>query len=144
MAAEGAIFGMIYVMYGTVSISLRLPDGRLIMQRRDAGAPTSPSLLGFFGGHIEKGEDALTAAYRELHEETSLPDSLDLLSITSLSIPSPHNDGSSQLFHLFQTNIMDETIRVYEGTGFEVYSIEELKARLDLTFTARHLLPFLK
>lgn len=45
----------------------------LIFQRRDADAPTSPSLLGLFGGHMEPDEkDPLEAAYRELDEETSL------------------------------------------------------------------------
>jgi 8-oxo-dGTP diphosphatase len=39
------------------------------------GSPTKriwPNLYNGVGGHIERGEDALTAAYREVHEETGL------------------------------------------------------------------------
>lgn len=44
-----------------------LPDGSVVlMQRRDSG------LWGFPGGLVDWGEDIVTAAHRELREETSL------------------------------------------------------------------------
>jgi 8-oxo-dGTP pyrophosphatase MutT (NUDIX family) len=55
------------------------PQGRFLMQHRDAHAVASPSRWGFPGGHVEEGEEPLAAAHRELLEETGLTvDRLDL------------------------------------------------------------------
>ena len=48
------------------------PRGRLLLQLRDDGAPISPNTWSMVGGHIEPGEDAETAARRELLEESAL------------------------------------------------------------------------
>ena len=47
-------------------------SGRLLAQLRDEHAPTSPGRWSLPGGHCEPGETALTAAERELLEETGL------------------------------------------------------------------------
>jgi 8-oxo-dGTP pyrophosphatase MutT (NUDIX family) len=53
-----------------VGAVIRLPDGRFLFQLRD-DIPNivMPGRWGFFGGHIEPGEDADTAIVRELEEE---------------------------------------------------------------------------
>ena len=45
-------------------------------------------LYNFVGGHIEPGEDGLSAAYRELQEETGItPDDIELHSVMVLDYP---------------------------------------------------------
>src|SRR5260370_6575653 len=46
--------------------------GRLLLQHRDAAAPTSPNLWSLPGGHIEPGEAPAEAARRELLDRTGL------------------------------------------------------------------------
>jgi 8-oxo-dGTP pyrophosphatase MutT (NUDIX family) len=64
---------------GTTSIAVELAvtllvdrRGWVLLQERDEHAVVAPNEWGLVGGHIEPGEDAETAAYRELAEETGL------------------------------------------------------------------------
>lgn len=47
-------------------------EGRVLLQHRDANAPSSPNRWGTPGGHIEPGESPLEAVRREVLEETGL------------------------------------------------------------------------
>jgi 8-oxo-dGTP diphosphatase len=47
-------------------------EGRVLLQHRDANAPSSPNRWGTPGGHVEPGESPLDAARREVLEETGL------------------------------------------------------------------------
>ena len=53
-----------------VTLAILYQDGRFLMQLRD-DIPTivHPGIWGFFGGHIEPGEDATAGLLRELDEE---------------------------------------------------------------------------
>lgn len=53
---------------GALAVVLR-GDAVLLVQRRNA---PNAGLWGFPGGHVERGETALAAATRELHEETGV------------------------------------------------------------------------
>jgi 8-oxo-dGTP pyrophosphatase MutT (NUDIX family) len=122
-------------------VALELPDGRIVVQRRGKEAPVSPGLLGFFGGHIEKGEEPLQAATRELKEETSL-NFKDLEFIATYTID---KDTLNRLrrrsslakdeyqYNLFKLKIDKPNFQVYEGVGAEVYSLQELRKREDTT-----------
>jgi 8-oxo-dGTP diphosphatase len=48
------------------------PDGRLLLQERDANPAIDPDKWGLVGGHLDPGEDAEAGAYRELEEETGV------------------------------------------------------------------------
>lgn len=48
------------------------PRGHVLLQHRDANAPTSANRWGTPGGHVEPGETPQVAVVRELMEETGL------------------------------------------------------------------------
>ena len=124
------------------AIMLMLPDGRLVTNRRDKDAPTSPSLLSFFGGHIEDGETPIVAARRELQEETSI-DITNLIFKPKLSLQIPDHGDASKIgiyFNLFSVNIESTEFKVYEGVGAESYSFNDLINQNDLSFTTRYAL----
>ena len=124
-----------------IQLKLEKTD-KYIFQRRDGNAPTSPHLLGFFGGQMEPGELADEAAVRELKEETSLDvGSLALEHIVNSVLPSGlHNKTESIELHLFSATVPDVNFAVYEGVGSEAYSREDVLSRTDLAPTARYLL----
>lgn len=52
------------------ALAVLLHDGKALLARRRN--PPDAGLWGFPGGHVERGETALTAAARELREETGV------------------------------------------------------------------------
>lgn len=124
------------------ALLLRLPDGRLILQRRTKDAPTNAGRLGLFGGGAEPGETPAQTARRELAEETSLDAArlgLALSATMKLKSDLP-GDAGWQLVSVFIVDVPDVNFRVYEGDGAEAYSVGELLAREDLTNAAKSML----
>jgi len=108
-------------------IWLTLPNGNVIVQRRDKRTDVSPGLLGLFGGHVEAGETPEEAINRELSEETSLDISnLDIRWVANVELPHPNDPV------IMRTFIDSDDFDVFEGEGAETYSIIELKNRQDL------------
>ncbi len=68
-------------------IAVLSPDGdKVLLCKRKK--PPYLGLYNFVGGKIEPGEDGLTAAYRELQEETGIPrDAIDLIHLMSFTYP---------------------------------------------------------
>ena len=116
---------------------LKLPDGKFVFQRRSKDAPVSPGLIGLFGGHIEAGETADQAMSRELSEETSLD--INALTVTSVGKFDMLEDGT-RVF-LYKSEIEDYSFEVFEGDGLEVYSLEEVLEKDDVTNIVKALLP---
>lgn len=117
-------------------IFLRLPDKRLVFQRRGKGAPTSPNLLGLFGGHVEDSETPENAAQRELAEETSLDVAkLNIVKLGDKTIE--YNDGGRRHFFYFSADIENEAFDVFEGDRAESYDSSEALKRQDLTVSTR-------
>ena len=54
------------------SILLVDPRGWVLLQERDEHAVIDPGCWGFVGGHVDRGEEPDSAAYRELLEETGI------------------------------------------------------------------------
>ena len=122
-------------MVEIAGILLKLPDGRLVMQRRDGGAPTSPNMLSLFGGHIEPGELSDDAIKREVQEETSLGvASLNINYVFDCIAPNPQNPATVGVkVYIYCADIESADFEVYEGSGAEVYKLEELLRRTDIS-----------
>lgn len=120
-------------------ILLVLPDGKVVLQRRDSKAPLAPNKLALFGGHIELGEPPDVAMRRELGEETSLDaTSLDIRLVNEFGLTS--QDGIESHFYTYRAEIPSADFEVYEGSGAEVYSADEALARDDTVPSVRHAL----
>ena len=115
----------------TAGFILVLPDGRWVMQRRTEDAPSNAGLLGLFGGGLELGETPEQAARRELAEETDLDPKLDIEYLCTIELADDGN-GNRQICTLFRMAIPNAGFKHFEGSGVEVYSIEELALRSDL------------
>lgn len=117
-------------------IQLQIKDSdNYVFQRRDNMAPTSPNLLGFYGGSMEADEKPKSAAIRELSEETSLNiHDLSFKHVISIDLPSNTHDQPGVLrAHLFTTTIPDTNFKVYEGIGSEIYTKQQILGRSDVS-----------
>jgi 8-oxo-dGTP pyrophosphatase MutT (NUDIX family) len=122
-------------------ILLMLPDGRVVLQRRDDKAPLAPNKLALFGGHIEPGESPDLAMRRELGEETSLDvASLDIQPVYEYEFELTSWDGTVSHFHTYRADIPNADFEVYEGSGAEVYPVSEALARDDIVPSVKHAL----
>lgn len=121
-------------------VLLSLPDGRLVFQRRDGGAPVSAHLLGLFGGHVEPGEAVADAMVRELEEETSLRAAdCDLVQLVELDLPATGRPERIAVT-VFRGIAPHADFEVFEGERAEVYSRDEVLARDDLAPSVRAVL----
>lgn len=112
-------------------------NGFLLMQERDEHAPIDPEKWGFCGGSLEPGEDAETAAYRELAEETGVQLVEGLIPIDQYSFIHPQA-GNSFRFALFAaaTTLTDADIVCAEGRRI-VFVHPAVAQCLDLSESAR-------
>lgn len=109
---------------------LVLPDGRWVLQRRTDDAPTDPGKLGFFGGQQEEGETAAQCFEREMQEETSIDLKNHPWSLAA-EYDLPFRDQYVKV-SIFRVDIPVLDFEVYEGTGAEAYTQEELLKRADV------------
>lgn len=122
------------------SIHLELPDGRAVLQRRTTDAPFGPGCLGTFGGGVQEGETPRECIEREVGEETSLHVSdMDIKFVADFAMPPSDAFPQGRCFHLFKGKVTNLEFTVYEGSGAEAYTIDELGSREDLVSSACHL-----
>jgi 8-oxo-dGTP pyrophosphatase MutT (NUDIX family) len=111
------------------SVFLVDPGGRLLMQLRDGNTAIEPHRWCLPGGHIEPGEDALTAAHRELFEETGLK--VERLSLFWQGLaPSARYPGAINDYSIFYalSHARDEDVVCGEGAGMWFLPAEEVAA----------------
>lgn len=97
---------------------------RILLQHRDAAAPTNPSMWGLWGGELEANESFAEAAIRELGEELGIRvQASDLLPFGRYL----EDEGKKemQVFVLRDTGAF--TYVLGEGDGMQFFSREELK-----------------
>jgi 8-oxo-dGTP pyrophosphatase MutT (NUDIX family) len=117
------------------------PQGRILMQHRDANANVSPNQWGLPGGKIEDGETPDEAARREVLEETglSVPKVEHLWSGTR---PSVSNANGLVEMHVFcaPTDASQDDVVLGEGQAMVFLTPDEARNR-DLGVTAQLVLP---
>jgi RNA polymerase-binding transcription factor len=92
------------------------PRGHLLLQLRDDAAPISPNTWSMVGGHVEPGEDAETAARRELLEESALVPAGPLWQLFDGVQPSSRGVGVTHWsIYTASTTARDAEIVVGEG-----------------------------
>jgi 8-oxo-dGTP pyrophosphatase MutT (NUDIX family) len=112
---------------------LVLPDGRVVLQRRDGKARISANLLSSFGGGVEDGEKPEETIRRELSEETSLDVSkLNLRPLFDVEWVHPETKEVVS-DSIFKASIPSLNFQVFEGVGAEAYSLDELYKRDDIS-----------
>ncbi len=121
-------------MIETAGALFKLPDSRLVLQRRD-GHGKSPHKLGVFGGRLEGGEGPLNGVMREISEETNLD--VSRLHFKPLTIIETSNQGLSDeevRVHIYEVDLTDADFEVYEGVGSEIHQLADLMNRDDLDY----------
>lgn len=87
-----------YTVYPRTLVFLIRGD-EVLLVRRPADARLFPGLFNGVGGHVERGEDILSAALREVQEETGLRvETLHLRAVLSIAYPQ-HNQEDGQPIH---------------------------------------------
>ncbi|WP_435769211.1 NUDIX domain-containing protein [Nocardioides sp. SYSU DS0651] len=129
-------------MHRFASIVLVDPQGRLLLQERDEHPVIDPECWGFVGGHVDDGEDADDAAYRELEEETGLrlePPELRFWREFEV-FHAAYGTRDSVRLYLAPTTATDADITVGEGRRIVFVEPGEVTG-LPLTVAARRILP---
>jgi 8-oxo-dGTP pyrophosphatase MutT (NUDIX family) len=101
--------------------------GRVLMQHRSHDVHVEPGRWTPPGGHLEPGEDAATAASRELLEETGLNAVLQFDRV----VEDVDADGAGVRFHVFtgRTEASQEDIVLGEGLALRVLTRDEIATK---------------
>jgi 8-oxo-dGTP pyrophosphatase MutT (NUDIX family) len=97
--------------------AIALVDGRgwLLLQERDEHAPVDPDRWSLVGGQVEEGEDDVTAAARELAEETGLTD-VELESLGEFRFYCAHcRELDEVALFAALTDLTDDDVECHEG-----------------------------
>ncbi|KRE96388.1 hypothetical protein ASG76_03215 [Nocardioides sp. Soil774] len=125
------------------SVVLVDPRGWILLQERDEHPRIDPEKWGLAGGHVDPGEDFVSAAHRELEEETGVRLPRGALHLFEEFVVD-HRDanGTWDLAQVFvaATELTDADIDCREGR--QIVFVDPHVARgLDLTSAATDIVP---
>lgn len=122
------------------NILFKLPNGKVVLQRRTKDAPYGAGQLGVFGGWVDEDETVDECLVREIKEETSLnTDELDLTFIADFVMHASKDFDKDRHFYVFTGTVDTLDFEVYEGDGAEAFFLSELTERSDLTAHAKYM-----
>ncbi len=117
------------LLHRAVHVWVFRADGRLVVQRRSASKDQFPNgLTSSASGHLDSGEDYLTAAIRELGEELGLH-GVELHYAVKLPA-SPETAYEHTVLYVSMTDAM-LTPAVGEVAGLELHSLDDLHRLLS-------------
>lgn len=132
-----------------VGAVIRLPGGRFLFQLRDdIPGIVMPGRWGFFGGHIEPGEDADTAIVREIEEEVAfVPKSVTRL--TELVYPRLDRNGRPiwvrRIYYDVPVSDADVAVmKLGEGADMRVMTGEEYLALPNIIYWEAAAIAYIK
>jgi 8-oxo-dGTP pyrophosphatase MutT (NUDIX family) len=101
--------------------------GQVLMQHRGHDAHPEPGRWTPPGGRLEPGEDAVTAAHRELLEETGLTAVLELDRV----VEQVGTDGAGVRFHVFtgRTDAAQDDVVLGEGQAMRFLTPEQVATK---------------
>jgi len=102
-------------MHRFAAVAVIDPHGRLLMQERGRDALHEPGRWGYPGGDLEAGEDFVSAAVRELEEETGLvvdAARLDSLGVRRFRSASCGEDDEFELFAVRLSVTDDDVVTI--------------------------------
>lgn len=119
--------GHVEIIHEVAIIVLTDRVGRVLMQHRSHDVHVEPGRWTPPGGHLEPGEDALTAADRELLEETGLTAVLKLDRV----VEQVDADGAGVRFHVFtgRTDACQEDVILGEGLAMRFLTPDEIATK---------------
>lgn len=103
---------------------IRHPQLGLLLQLRDAMAPTYPHHWGLFGGHMEAGESPDFAVWRELEEELQLTP--QMVDEWRLGQESPHPSGGRVYIYYLTTTATPDDLILGEGEAMHYIQAADL------------------
>lgn len=126
------------------SIIFLIKEGKVLLQKGSPDKKIYPGLYNGIGGHIERGEDILSGAKRELEEETGLSCS-DLVLAGTISIDVNETEGIL-LFVFTGSDFTGELTHSEEGTlqWIEISQLETLSMVEDVPELIEHVMRFVE
>lgn len=106
--------------YDVASVVLINKNGLLIFQQRDnKPGILNPGMITPWGGAVEEGETPITAAIREVKEETNLQPTQADLEFIGIYPRSYKIGGRKVVCHVYLLKDVDESnLKVHEGEGY--------------------------